>query len=81
MPDDAQKAECMSVTSRDAVAINAVLLALYGLAKPRDSLLLADRTEARLREAAEHLASRAYGQLGAGVCPDDLRGRGLAVVL
>lgn len=70
----------VSVTARDAVAINTVLLALYGLEKPGDSMLLTTRTEERLREHAEHLAQRAFSQLGAGVHPDDLRGRPLKVV-
>jgi hypothetical protein len=57
----------MSVTTKDALALNTVLEALFFLVDREGSRVRAAGAEDRLREAAVHLASRAFAQLGAGV--------------
>lgn len=59
----------MSVTTKDAIAINTVLHALFDLP---GAVVGGRHAESRIREAAEHLASRAVGQLGGGVRPDQV---------
>jgi hypothetical protein len=66
------------VTRNDAEAINVVLRALFKLSEPHSRLR---DQEARVREAAAHLASRAYGQLGAGVSLPDILAADLRVKL
>lgn len=71
----------MSVTTKDAQAINEVLEALFFLVDREGSRVRAAGAEGRVREAAVHLASRAFAQLGAGVDPLKVRSAGLRVRL
>jgi len=62
----------MSITQKDANAINTLLEVLFDLPDVNMDFWRVQRTPGRVREAAIHLAERAHKQLQCGVRPDQL---------